>query len=371
MTSHVSAPSAGTFNVRGHSSSRIDSQASRALAVQKPYTMRDLAQIALVAASGKRTTASDIMFWISSTFPNKPPGGSWEKGVHACLSRFTEFQGDKRGGIPGERTHYSFSSSTVKESYEEKYAVFCPVDEAGAPAQTEAERVCEGPKGTSDRVHTKSRKRAIKTAERSEQLQSRKQRMEQYASAERLSNTGDRLDDEEDITFNPFERRAPRQYPIMQDYDVVQTRTTSFEEAFAATESTTVESWTEEEKAQKVTEIQARPSRKKYFGQDYKLAHKRRHNLADIHDERQGAWRPARSKSGNDKNTDTSMNMGEDGRQTLRQLFDLPDNMIPMNDGRTELAFRDGTLVNGRLPRPRNVYRVGKMFGGELTVRTF
>jgi hypothetical protein len=26
-------------------------------------------------------------------------------------------------------------------------------------------------------------------------------------------------------------------------------------------------------------------------------------------------------------------------------VFALPDNMIPMNDGQTELAFRDGTKV--------------------------
>ncbi|OAL47043.1 hypothetical protein IQ07DRAFT_602485 [Pyrenochaeta sp. DS3sAY3a] len=56
-------------------------------------------------------------------------------------------------------------------------------------------------------------------------------------------------------------------------------------------------------------------------------------------------------------------------KRTLRELLGLPDNAIPMNDGQTELAFRDGTKIKGKLPRPRQIYRVGKLFGGELTVR--
>jgi hypothetical protein len=126
---------------------------------------------------------------------------------------------------------------------------------------------------------------------------------------------------------------------------------------------------TEEEKARKIAEIKARPSRKKYFGSDHRLAHKRRFGLEDVHDERDGAWKPRRPTTDELHQSAKGVDMDSEKAQTLRGLFGLPENVIPMNDGFTELAFRDGTLVNGRLPRPRNVYKVGKLFGGELTVR--
>jgi hypothetical protein len=141
---------------------------------------------------------------------------------------------------------------------------------------------------------------------------------------------------------------------------------------------------TQAEKAQKIAQIKSRPSRKKYFGSDYRLAHKRRHDLADIHDESDGAWNPPRfaMKERHARiDQDEDMDLDAEGTRSLREVFDLPNNVLPMNDGHTELAFRDGTLVsyqsaidrlqiNGKLPRSRIMYKVGKMFGGELTIRT-
>ncbi|OAK99702.1 hypothetical protein IQ06DRAFT_348238 [Phaeosphaeriaceae sp. SRC1lsM3a] len=402
MSSPLVTPSNGPFKIREHFSSRADPQQSkakpRALASRKPYSNRELAQIALVAADGKHMTAPDINLWISTNFPNKPLGGPWEKTIRSCLSQFEEFQGHKRRGLPGERMHYSFRSTIAKQSFDEKYAVYRPVSHASAAVQTEAERVCD----TRDQVLSKPHKRAIKSAEIPQRLSSKKERMEHHRNANQaLSSAEDsevnmsppntdasstveeadvelasrrvQIEQQEKVTFNPFERRTAREHLTMQDDEATYIGATSLE-AFASTVSPSVDSWTEDEKDRKISEIKARPSRKKYFGQGHKLAHKRRHGLLDIHDERDGAWKPFQSNWANNKetdtDTDTSMSTDEHSKQTLRQLFDLPDNMIPTNDGHTELAFRDGTLVNGKLPRSRNVYRVGKMFGGELTVRT-
>lgn len=172
-----------------------------------------------------------------------------------------------------------------------------------------------------------------------------------------------------DTFFNPFERREPRQRPFnLIDSDIGVVRYSRHEDVPLQPQQHSIETMTDAEKAKKIAEIKTRPSRKTYFGSDYRLAHKRRHGLQDIHDESDGAWKPPNSTN-DDAEKDKNMEDGEEKR-TLRQIFDLPDNMIPMNDGDYELAFRDGTLANGKLPRARKVYRVGKMLGGELTVRT-
>jgi hypothetical protein len=149
----------------------------------------------------------------------------------------------------------------------------------------------------------------------------------------------------QDSTFMPFERSTLCKTLSTLGVDLGIKRETSFLAAHGPNQRHTVETMSEAEKAQKITEIQARPSRKQYFGSDHRLAHKRWHGLDDIHDERIGAWKPqvALKQNHPDANEDVDMN-GETVR-TLREVFNLPNNMIPMNDGQTELAFRDGTLV--------------------------
>jgi hypothetical protein len=74
----------------------------------------------------------------------------------------------------------------------------------------------------------------------------------------------------------------------------------------------------------------------------------RRYRRQDIHDERDGAWQPSITNQRKDKRT------GDDeigDIRTLREVFNLPANAIPMNDGQNELAFRDGTLVCTHSPR--------------------
>ncbi|KAL1797254.1 hypothetical protein ACET3X_003860 [Alternaria dauci] len=125
---------------------------------------------------------------------------------------------------------------------------------------------------------------------------------------------------------------------------------------------------TPEEKAAKIAEIKMRPKRKQFFGSVDRLAHVRRYRHQDIHDQSDGAWKPNSMTERTTGEQDSAAPNEHGENQSLLQIFNLPSNAIPMNDGR-ELAFRDGTLINGRLPRPRQVYRVGKVCGGELTIR--
>jgi hypothetical protein len=119
-----------------------------------------------------------------------------------------------------------------------------------------------------------------------------------------------------------------------------------FEESLDRTPS--VEIMTPMEIDRKISEIKQRPSRKRFFGSDHRLAHVRRYGRQDIHDESEEAWMSVPSKEfrttiGGSVGIDSRK---EEGATTVRELFNLPENTIPTNSGRAELAFRDGTLVS-------------------------
>jgi hypothetical protein len=373
----------------GASNSRNDSSAERR------YTMRQLARLALVSANGSRMTTSQIILWIARTFSHLRVGeGAWEKSVKACLSRFEEFDGRKISGAHENKMLYGFSDAQTRKRYETEHAgFFAATTSHSFPAQ-------KAPRENKKRGSTPLKPwRAVKSAPSQSFSPIRKiglgSLMERHGSQIQIKQANIDTDSEplslsarpqldhtaiewhefkapcEEARNNtssiPFERSVPRQASGLLHLNQNVKRETTFEAALAASSQPSIETMTDDEKAQKIAEIIARPSRKKYFGSDHRLAHKRRHGLADIHDERHDAWKPPRPKMDGNMEDDVDMDKGE--ARTLRETFDLPDNMIPMNDGQTELAFRDGTLVNGRLPRPRNVYKVGKLFGGELTVR--
>ncbi|EMD96568.1 hypothetical protein COCC4DRAFT_34333, partial [Bipolaris maydis ATCC 48331] len=67
-------------------------------------------------------------------------------------------------------------------------------------------------------------------------------------------------------------------------------RGTSFHHVYPRNTRPSIEMMTTEEKAMKVAEIQARPSRKALFDSGQRLAHVRRYKRLDIHDESDGAW---------------------------------------------------------------------------------
>jgi hypothetical protein len=361
---------------------------------QRQYTMRQLARLALVSANGSRMTTSQILLWIARTFSHLQVGeGGWEKSVKACLSRFDEFDGRRISGAHGNKKLYGFSDAQIRKRYETEYAGFLAASTShSVPAQKAARgdkrrgseslnpwravksapsrsfslnRETRLSSPTERRGHAQIKQASIDTTP-VPLSQSARQQLDGTAAERHESNTP-RETARSHTSFMPFERSVPRQPKGLLNLNHNIRRETTFQAAFTADPQPSIETMTEAEKAQKIAEITARPSRKKYFGSDHRLAHKRRHGLADIHDERHGAWKPPQPKTDRDVQDDVDMDEGKAG--TLRELFDLPDNMIPMNDGRTELAFRDGTLVNGRLPRPRNVYKVGKLFGGELTIR--
>ncbi|KAJ4365053.1 hypothetical protein N0V83_008669 [Neocucurbitaria cava] len=175
-----------------------------------------------------------------------------------------------------------------------------------------------------------------------------------------------------ELLYMPFERSTLREPQSMLNSNHNIKRETSFYKVFPQEQRLSFEALKPLEKAQKIAEIKARPTRKTLFGSDHRLAHVRRFGRRDIHDESVGAWIPKCSAGtqfalGLDK---VVLPADNDEFESLREVFDLPQDAIPMNDGQTELAFRDGTLINGRLPRPRQIYKVGKLFGGELTIRT-
>jgi hypothetical protein len=155
---------------------------------------------------------------------------------------------------------------------------------------------------------------------------------------------------EECMEFMPFQRATPRQHVPTLDTVMNAAKESSFHDICALRpDLRSIDTMTQAEKAQKIAQIKSRPSRKKYFGSDYRLAHKRRHDLADIHDESDGAWIPPRfamKERHAQRDQDEDMDLDAEGTRSLREVFDLPDNVLPMNDGHTELAFRDGTLVS-------------------------
>jgi len=169
----------------------------------------------------------------------------------------------------------------------------------------------------------------------------------------------------------PFERVVERIPKANLSYMENAERETSYKAFLMSQRNSNIEPMTEDAKVRRLADIKARPSRKGFFGSENRLSHIRGYGREDIHDEREGAWKRRRVGHGANstiKGGDGSLLDG--GATTLREVFDLPENAIPMNDGQAELAFRDGTRVNERLPRSRKIFKVGKMFGGELTVRT-
>jgi len=332
---------------------------------RKRYTNRELARIALVAGNGQDMATSQIIPWLVRTFPHLRVGeGNWEMNVRSALSWFEEFEGRKIHGAQGNKKLYGFSSAAIRAQFEAEYAQF--VDSPG-PHQTPVP--LEAVRYDDDKPQSKQPqaiKRAVKSAPTSlKPMIDHRSKSSMVNIPQQPSPTAKPADNR--TSFNPFERSVPRQpcNLLNSDSNVLEF---SRKAAIPAASNPTIDNMTEEEKARKIKEIKARPSRKSYFGSEKRLAHKRRYDLEDIHDERDGAWQAPGRTTDNGPHEDHDMDIDgeDDGHRTLRKVFNLPYNMIPVNDGQTELAFKDGE--KGK--RSRTMFKVGKMFGGELTVRT-
>ena len=147
-----------------------------------------------------------------------------------------------------------------------------------------------------------------------------------------------------DPTFMPFERATARQPRTLLDFDKDVKREQSFHKVSLRGQKllTSIETMNQAEKADKINEISGRHSRKAFFGRDHSLAHVRRYDRQDVHDESDGAWQADLTR---DRHVGTRYRCEAN---SLRAVFNLPENVVPMNNGHTELAFRDGTLVSVR-----------------------
>ncbi|KAH3988707.1 hypothetical protein HBH64_195330 [Parastagonospora nodorum] len=368
-TKNSTSPQVGTTSPNGDDTSIADRPAiHNGMKVRKRYTNRQLARIALVAANGHYMTKSQIVLWLVSTFPHLRVGeGNWEVNVRSALSWFEEFQGRniKNPGTHGNKKHYGFSNATFRAQFEAEYSEFLDSPE---PRQMPVplEPVPSGD-GKPRSKRPLAAKRAAKTAPSLlKPMVDHRSGPNMVDSCEQPSSTAKQAAN--DPSFNPFKRSVPRQAFKLPDIGNDTGLESFMIVAISPASQPTIDTMAQEKKARKIEEIKARPSRKTYFGSGQRLAHKRRYNLVDIHEERDGAWQaPARTAVKGLREADHNMDIDDDGTsRTLREVFNLPYNMIPVNDGQTELAFKDGE--KGK--RSRTMFRVGKMFGGELTVRT-
>lgn len=333
---------------------------------RKYHTNRELARIALVAANGYDMTTSQIILWLVRTFPYLRVGeGNWEMNVRSALSWFEEFEGRKIPGAHGNKKLYGFSSAAIRAQFEAEYSQFLDSPEPRqTPVPLEIVRYDDGKQQSKPPQATK---RAVKSAPSSvKPMADHRPKSSMANSPQQPSPIAKQADN--GPSFNPFVRSVPRRPFNLFDSDNNIGLESTMKAAIPATSQPTIDTMTQEEKARKIGEIKSRPSRKSYFGSEKRLAHKRRYDLEDIHDERDGAWQaPGRTTGkGAREAHDMHIDGEDDGHRTLREVFNLPYNMIPVNDGQTELAFKDGE--KGK--RSRTMFKVGKMFGGDLTVRT-
>ncbi|CAI9632760.1 unnamed protein product [Alternaria burnsii] len=391
------------------------------LTLNERLNNRDLARIALVCAKGTGLTALQVIDWLASEFPHLQKGqGGWEKTIKSVLSLLPEIHGVRS---PRQPVLYSFASAALRAKYEKQYRGYLqPILVSGSQGSKykarKSVRQQHGTDAVSQQQHIQIRppaqtertaSKAIKSAPSRRNITAHDSTLLPLALEGTLSHDPvsapatepaeidtsaanlysekppsappvfrPRVQDADadkvkitsnyDDLFHPFERIVASRPNITLSDNLETKRGTSLRSIYPRSLTPTIETMTAEEKAAKIAEIKTRPKRKQFFGSVHRLAHVRRYGRQDIHDQSDGAWKP-NSMTGRSMGEQDSAAMNECGEnRSLLQVFNLPSNAIPMNDGK-ELAFRDGTLVNGRLPRPRQVYRVGKAFGSELTIR--
>jgi hypothetical protein len=328
------------------------------------YTNRELARIALVAANGLHMTTSQIIIWLAHTFSSLRVGeGVWEMHVRSALSGSAEFQGRRMRRTHGNKKLYGFSSQDFRSQFETEYSEFSMSSKPHTtPVQDEQNTLDRRKQWIYQQPATK---RTVKSVPSMSKTKVDHKPRTNNLTPHGQPNVQTKHAANEAIS-KPFERPTPRRASDLLDVRRSVGQETTVNTAILSVYQPTIETMTTIEKAQRLEQIKARLSRKAYFGSSHRLAHKRRHNLEDIHDERAGAWKPPIwIAEGGQRETNQDIDMDDEGNRTLRAAFNLPDNMVPINDGQTELAFKDGT--KGK--RSRTMYKVGKMFGGELTVR--
>ncbi|KAF1849601.1 uncharacterized protein K460DRAFT_399718 [Cucurbitaria berberidis CBS 394.84] len=341
---------------------------------EKHYNICEMAQIALVAADGAHLTTSQIIDWIASTFPYlREIEVGWERSLASKLAREQEFCSHKIVG-QGKKRFWTFADDKVKAQCEKKHAAFRPRPNANSKisrnssATTESLEAANQPFRGDKRILSPLLKPTQPTPV---QTDAAPDLLISTSKAPFIPNALIPSTKLNDSLCMPFERSMPHQPQSVSNSGHNIKRETSFYTVFPQYRKRSDVTMKSADRMEKIAEIKRRPSRKEFFGSDHRLAHVRRFRRQDIHDESDGAWMSSRfdESEGESKPGKGVEEKDSKRNRSLREVFDLPANAIPMNDGQTELAFRDGTRINGRLPRPRQIYRVGKLFGGVLTVR--
>jgi hypothetical protein len=310
------------------------------------YTWRQMARAALVAANGSRMTTSQIIVWLAHTFPQLRVGkGSWEGSIRQTLSTFPEFHGQLIPGTRGNKKLYGFASAAHRTQFETMYPEFhTPPDALDSQVEYQQETISDVVTQTGERT-TEPMKTItlIKSAvafPTSTLIPKHRPSNRIITPKEHIPSTQSK----HSSIIMPFERPGSRLSAGAQHDDLRMKRVITPPTIYTRVQHP-ADTMSEADQAQKIAEIRARPSRKQYFGSDHRLAHKRWRGLKDIHDESDGAWkRPASEEKQSEEDGDVSMD--DEDERTLKGAFGLPDNMILMNDGHSELAFRDGTLVS-------------------------
>ncbi|KAI4681828.1 uncharacterized protein J4E84_007424 [Alternaria hordeiaustralica] len=316
----------------------------------KRHTNRDLARIALVCAKGTGMTALEIIDWLALSFSYLNKGqGAWEKSLKSVLSHQPEFYGVKPSGRPNERVVYNFTSTANRAKYEEEYREYLPLASVPGPqdghgkaresiSQLAVADSAMQHEGIQDEQPTQIKRRTTRA------IKSAPSRRNAIAHDSLPTPLMEGVTIDAEPGFNPFERATvsrPTRAPVD---DLEAQRGTDFRSAYSPNIAPSIETMTSEEKAAKIEEIKARPSRKQFFGANWRLAHVRRYGREDVHDESDGAWKSHHTTERPMADRNAAPN-DRDENQSLLQVFNLPTNTRPFSDG-NELVFRNVTLVS-------------------------
>jgi hypothetical protein len=332
---------------------------------QKRYTNRELARIALACANGASMTASQIIDWLVQKFPYlSEERSAWEKSFRPVLS-LEEFRRNKAVGSHEARVVYSFANAAYKARYEEDYRDHI-VDHSHGCRQRHVTRpaAATDPRGNVGEIVKSIQKqhsrgglqKAIKSAPTG-YTQSTWRNTSKSTASSRHSAAVPATPDPSFIP-SPVSTTSNDNPPLnllklssltslrdLAHYASGIKRETSFHCVYPHDTHPSIEMMTAEEKARKVAEIRARPSRKDLFDSNQRLAHVRRYRRQDIHDESDGAWKPQSAGAKENLIEEDTIAKNCNEPRSLREVFNLPANAVPMNDG-NEMAFRDGTMVS-------------------------
>jgi hypothetical protein len=353
---------------------------------RRSFTDRERARMALVASNGQRRTTVEIVDWNLQMFPYLNENrATLERNMAAVLSVSSEFKGRRILGARGNKQLWSFAGPDIQRRFEREY----PGYRKSLNNLTERGDDCVQVALSDDSDSTTKQKTSMRFRPTMVASSDLIKEAAILANFEMIHENGSLAEPKErDTSSSAGTCNSTRTLRLDQSNGG------RFFEACTPYRTPPLEAMTQTDIDQKISEIKQRPSRKKFFGPEHRLAHVRRYGRQDIHDESDGAWKPelcGKVKTLAGSHSPAIVSEDREEVATVRQLFDLPRNAIPMNTGQTELAFRDGTLVSildfnpsvlkrkctnleqqvgGKLPRPRHIHKVGKMFGGELTIRT-